>query len=486
MNKKWLIAILSVYILIRIYIASLSSYGFYHGWNEAWYSLIAKNYFNGNLWEQIPYQDGNPFSSAPPLFSYAVHGSFKILSISDLSARLVSIFSEIIAVVGVYILAKELYTDKTATIAAIIFIFIPWNVLWFGRVQTDPLMTALMTLGIALYVRAYRNDKSMLPFGITLGLAVFTKQPALAALLVILIWSYFEGIKKEAILRALFYFFVGLIPLLTWLSYYLVIGNTSFITHFIYGELTTRASPFSDLFKVVAVTLVGISPLIFLVFLYEIFKTKDFRKNPLIPWLLIFGIFILLRTPPSHEYYSLPLMPVIAIFAASGILRVTKSQNLILGILLLSTLLFSVFLLSYSGDIGYTATKDASVYFKQMENNPQDTFLVFTPDRYIPQMVWYANLTSPGYSKKQITGISDDLSSISIKDLQNISDKINATSVFLVVDDRQGFKKMMERTYEKVYETEYITNLPNVARFYTGETDSGNYYGQSLSIFKLK
>jgi hypothetical protein len=270
------------------------------------------------------------------------------------------------------------------------------------------------------------------------------------------------------------------------LSYYLVIGNTSFITHFIYGELTTRASPFSDLFKVVAVTLVGISPLIFLVFLYEIFKTKDFRKNPLIPWLLIFGIFILLRTPPSHEYYSLPLMPVIAIFAASGILRVTKSQNLILGILLLSTLLFSVFLLSYSGDIGYTATKDASVYFKQMENNPQDTFLVFTPDRYIPQMVWYANLTSPGYSKKQITGISDDLSSISIKDLQNISDKINATSVFLVVDDRQGFKKMMERTYEKVYETEYITNLPNVARFYTGETDSGNYYGQSLSIFKLK
>ncbi|MBU4491612.1 MAG: glycosyltransferase family 39 protein [Euryarchaeota archaeon] len=88
------------------------------------------------------------------------------------------------------------YDEKTASIAAIIFIFIPWNIMWFGRAQTDPLITALMTLAIALCVRAYKNGKSMLPFGIILGLAVFTKQPALAALPIVLIWSYFQGVKS--------------------------------------------------------------------------------------------------------------------------------------------------------------------------------------------------------------------------------------------------------------------------------------------------
>ncbi len=68
MKKRWLIAVIAAYIIARIYIATLSSYGFYHGWNEGWYSLIAKNYFSGSLWEQIAYTGGGPFSSAPPFF----------------------------------------------------------------------------------------------------------------------------------------------------------------------------------------------------------------------------------------------------------------------------------------------------------------------------------------------------------------------------------------------------------------------------------
>ncbi|MBU4374339.1 MAG: hypothetical protein KKD69_06545 [Euryarchaeota archaeon] len=50
MKKGWLIAVIAAYIIARIYIATLSSYGFYHGWNEGYYSLIAKNYFSGSLW----------------------------------------------------------------------------------------------------------------------------------------------------------------------------------------------------------------------------------------------------------------------------------------------------------------------------------------------------------------------------------------------------------------------------------------------------
>ncbi len=299
MKKRWLIAVVAVYIAVRIYIATLSSYGFYHGWNEGYYSLIAKNYFSESLWEQIAYKGGVPFSSAPPLFSYAVYASFKVFGVSDISTRFVSILSEVIAVLGVYMLARELYNDITANIAAIVFIFIPWNILWFGRAQTDPLMTALMTLAIALYVRAYRNDKSMLPFGITLGLAVFTKQPALAVLPIVLLWSYFQGVKRKQIFNAIACFFIGMIPLFIWLSYYAFSGNYDVIFNIIFGELAYRSEPFSDLSRVVLFTAAGISPLIIAAAAYQILKERNV-KNILAIWLLIYGVFVLVRTPLSQ------------------------------------------------------------------------------------------------------------------------------------------------------------------------------------------
>ena len=160
LNKNLLAIVLIglVYFAFRVYLASISSYGFYHGWNEAHYSNIAQNYFTHSLWYQLSLIGSPAFKSLPPLYSYAVYASFKIFGISDISARVISILSEIIAVLSVYLLARELYDEKTAALSSLIFLFIPWNILWFGRVQTDPLMTALMTAAIALYVYAYLNN----------------------------------------------------------------------------------------------------------------------------------------------------------------------------------------------------------------------------------------------------------------------------------------------------------------------------------------
>jgi len=483
LEKKWLIVAIAAYIVVRIYVATLSSYGFYHGWNEGWYSLIAKNYFSGSLWEQIAYGD-EPFSSVPPFFSYAVYASFKVLGISDINARLISILAEIIAVLGVYILAKELYYEKTASIAVLIFIFLPWNILWFGRVQTDPLMTALMTLAIALYVHAYKNDESMLPFGIIFGLAVFTKQPALAALPIVLMWSYFQGIKKMQILKAIFYSLLGLTPLFVWLLHYLIGGDVAFVSHFIYGELAHRSTPFSDIVKVSAITIVGISPLVLLTAFYEISKMKNYMISPLIIWLLFFGAFVLIRTPPSHEYYSLPLMPVFAIFAAKSTERFTRATlPLVVGVLLFSMIITSYVLLSYTGDIGYTATKDAGNYINMYtEQHPQDTLLVVTPSRYVPQMVWYANLTT---QNRQVYTISNNLATVAIADIEKIINTTNATAIFLVIDDREGLMERISDKYMLVYSSRYETWLPNIAGLYTKELQSASKFEQKLAVFRL-
>ncbi|MDD5474121.1 MAG: glycosyltransferase family 39 protein [Candidatus Methanoperedens sp.] len=455
MKKGWFIAVIAAYIVVRTYIATLSSYGYYHGWNEGYYSLIAKNYFSGSLWEQIAYPGGEPFSSAPPLFSYAVYVSFKIFGISDISARFVSILSEVIAVWGVYILARELYNEKTATIAAIIFIFIPWNVLWFGRAQTDPLMTALMTLAIALYVRAYKKDKSMLPFGITLGLAVFTKQPALAALPIVLLWSYFQGFKRKEVINAIVCFFVGMIPLLIWLSYYAFSGNYNVIFNIVLGELVHRSEPFSDLTRVVLFSAAGISPLVITAAAYQMFRERNV-KNILIIWILIYGAFVLIRTPPSHEYYSLPLMVPVAIVAGAGIDGISRVMNmksimlLLMLTILISTIPVTYFTLSYSGDAGYTATKEVGIFLRDyMDQYPDDEHLVLVQMKYSPQIAWYAGLGVTG--KREIYSTIDDVSEVYVEGIVNNSSK----KKILLVSDMVGVNMSILSGYERVLDSEY-------------------------------
>lgn len=500
MKKRWLIAIIAAYLIVRTYIATLSSYGFYHGWNEGHYSIVAKNYFSGSLWKQIIFT-GDTLFAVPPMFSYVVFASFRVFGISDISARLVSILSEVVAVLGVYILARELYSKKTADTAAVLFIFIPWNIVWFSRVQTDPLMVAFMTLAIALYVYAHKNNKSMMPFGIALGIGVFTKQPVLMVLPIVLIWSYFEGIKKEQIKKAAAWFLVGLLPLAVWLSYYLVSKDTASVSQLIYGELAYRSSPFSDSLKVTATTLFGLSPLLALAALYEIIKMVNRRVNPLIPWLVLYGFFVLVRTPPSHEYYSLPLTPVFAILTAKGAERFSKwsaakftaskrftepqINTFILLIIIITTLPFSYALLSYSGELGYTSTKDAGAYLNSyMDSHPQDTFYVITPSRYVPQVVWYSNLTMPGYSKRQVLGISNELGGLNTSYIESIA-PANAT-VFLVTDDREGFADKLGKRYERVFSSVYETRLPDVSGAYTGEGAKGEYFYQSIEVFRIR
>ncbi len=486
MKKRWLIAVIFCYIVVRLYIASCSSYGFYHGWNEGHYSLIAKNYFSGSLWEQITYPGGAPFNAVPPMFSYLVYASFKIFGISDITARLVSILSELIAILGVYILAKELYNEKTACIAAIIFISIPWNILWFGRAQTDPLMTALMTLAIALYVRAYKNDKSMLPFGITLGLAVFTKQPALAALPIVLIWSYFEGIKRKQIVNSLVCFLAGMVPLFVWLSHYLASGNTAFVSHFVYGELV-RSEPFSDIIRVVLFTAAGLSPLIIGTAAYRIFRERNI-KSILAIWLLIYGTFVLIRTPPSHEYYSLPLMAPVAIIASAGVinyserhLRWKNKESLSAILLVLVALPVSFMLLSYSGDLGYSGTLEAGEYLDgYFTRHPDERFLVITQVKYSPQITWYSNLTTNNRSNRELNLIGNVFS---VEDVQKAAATYNVSTVFLVTDE-MGFER--ELPYREVYEYAYITVIPDFLKTFSTKKDStGSRFELHLSIYML-
>lgn len=481
-----------LFFIARLYLATLSSYPFFQGWNEGHYSLIAKGYFEHSL--LIQERGGGINWAVPPFYSWIVFTFFKLFGISDISARLTSLLATVFAVPFVYLLAKELYDRNAAILSSLIFLFIPWVLQLSGRVQTDMVMTAFMTASIACLVYAYNQKRSFLLFGIFFGLALFTKQPSILILAILGVWIIFLRRERLEILkRSAIPVLVGFIPMLVYLMYHIANGGTSGIAQLVYGVALHRTPLFSNWENTLAGILVGISPFVLIFSFYEIYKSRNF-KNILVLWLLICGAFVLARTPPSHEYYIIPLAVPFAILASKGIFSFgdvfTSEQRsrkrlgiLVAVVVILSTIPVSYVFLSYTGDLGYTCTKDVVEYLNS--TGSRDKTLILTPDRYNPQLVWYSEASS---LNTEVSSLSNDLSSVSIAEFEDLSGSVNATKIFLVIDGRGGLEERMEAAgYEKVYTSYYWTKLPSLfSEIYTGEESKRKYFEQHLSVYELK
>jgi len=475
----------SVFFIVRLYIATLSSYPFFHGWNEGHYSLIAKGYFEHPL--LIPERDGIINWAVPPFYSWIVFAFFNIFGISDISARLTSIFAAVIATFSTYVLAKELYDKKIAALSSLLFVLIPWVVLLFGRVKTDMTMTAFMTASIACFVYACKRNRSFLPVGIFFGLALFTKQPSVLILAIIIVWLLLIN-EKRVLLKLVVPIAVGTFPILTYIVYHASSGNIQGVLQLVYGEAVYRTALFSDWRNTLAGLVVGISPLILIFASYEIYKSRNIRSI-LVIWLVVYGIFVLARTPPSHEYYVLPLAPPFAILSAKGIYRLREWNSLIVSseklvvlsavFVLFSAILVSLVFLQYTGDLGYMCTEDVVEYLK---NLGEDKVTILTPDRYAPQLEWYCEMKG---LDAEVVSLPNDLSLRRIQETIGLPDK---DRMFLVIDGRGGFEERLDYAgYKPTFISYYNTSLPSIfSSLYTGEKNRRKTFEQHLSVYEVK
>ncbi len=488
---------------------------------------------------------------------------FKLFGVSDLSARLTSILAALFAVPFVYILAKELYDRDVAVLSSLVFLLTPWVVLLSGRAQTDMLMTAFMVGSISCFVYAYNRKTSFMPFGILFGLALFTKQPSILILVIVVVWVILSGDLVKVSKKLPIPILIGLAPITVYALYHVINGSASGIMELIYGEAVYRTPLFSNYRNTLAGMLVGISPLVILFSFYEVLQNQRFCetrgallhavlrnrvprdrrglrfrqvcksgdwKNILVVWLVVYGLFVLARTPQSHEYYILPLSVPFAILSSKGVFSLKKATLsrlnskkrfgvLIAVLLLASTIPVSYVFLSYTGDLGYTCTEDVISYLSTERGTE---VLVLTPNRYERQLCWYSEVR--GGSGINIASITNDLSSVSVNDVVNVSEKAtlfhtvmelhsinmskkqcfldgcgisdsanisentSAPEVFLAIDDRGGLDAVLDQIgYEKTYSCTYRTALPSVfGSIYTGEESGSEYFEQCLYVYRLK
>jgi hypothetical protein len=151
-----------------------SPVGGFHAYNEAFYVLIAQNFFHSSLLSPTP--DGHGILlQHPPLYPYLVYAAFRIAGESVVAARLVSVVASLGLVLVGFLLGRELYGPPAGATAAVCLAVAPMSVLTGRNIQTDSTFVFLMTLGTLLYARAGRDAVRWMGSGLAFGLALFTK-----------------------------------------------------------------------------------------------------------------------------------------------------------------------------------------------------------------------------------------------------------------------------------------------------------------------
>jgi hypothetical protein len=151
-----------------------SPVGGFHAFNEAFYVLIAKNFFHGSLLAPTP--DGQEMLlQHPPLYPYLLLAAFRVAGVSVLAGRLVSVASSLGLVAVAFLLGRELFGVSAGTAAAVFLAVAPICVLTGRNIETDSTFVFLMALGVLLYARAIRTGRGWVSCGAAFGLAIFTK-----------------------------------------------------------------------------------------------------------------------------------------------------------------------------------------------------------------------------------------------------------------------------------------------------------------------
>lgn len=116
-----------------------------------------------------------------PLLTWLMYPFLRIFSDPLFAGRFVSVLSGVFAVIGIYLLSRELFGKKAAIISSVIYIFSPFALLYDRLALMDSLLAAFGIWSIymsILLVRKPKLDISLI-FGITVGLGMLTKSSAL-------------------------------------------------------------------------------------------------------------------------------------------------------------------------------------------------------------------------------------------------------------------------------------------------------------------
>ncbi|MBU1671054.1 MAG: glycosyltransferase family 39 protein [Actinobacteria bacterium] len=148
-------------------------------WDEAQLALTIRSFSAGqkDVWSSLA-------RIHPPFYLWLMSGVARLLSASGAIYRFFSVVFSFGTLAVTYLLARRLYGEKVALLAAFCLAVMPAALVMDTWVKQDPLADLLVVLAIFLFVR-----ENWVWAGIAFGIGMLTKETAVFALAVIFLYS---------------------------------------------------------------------------------------------------------------------------------------------------------------------------------------------------------------------------------------------------------------------------------------------------------
>ena len=212
---------------------------------EGRYAEIAREMVSSGNWITPQIDLGRPFWGKPPLSTWLTALSFKVLGISEFSARLPSLLLSLFALALVFLLVKRLTNTTIGLLGALILFSTGMFYLLAGGIMTDPALMATVTLSLISFALALLTPDKLhqrfwgWAFFAGLGLSLLAKGPVgwILTLMPIVLWVIWK--KQWHKVRVTLPWFSGTILTgVIALPWYIAaeIKTPGFLKYFIIGE----------------------------------------------------------------------------------------------------------------------------------------------------------------------------------------------------------------------------------------------------------
>lgn len=317
-----------------------------------------KRYLNADFWIVKPYLEH------PPIFGI-VAGSFALLNgasgMFDVTLdkiRPLGLIMGMFSIIVLFLLVKELYDEKTALIASLLYATIPTVVIGSRLVQNENFFIPVFLFCLFLTVKYLKNKNTKLIYiaGILCGLLVISKIPWIAAAVAIIAILFYKEKYKLAIKFGVIViaFFVG----------YLIYGfyfNSEIFLGLWQLQLQRYDLTYNSVFALFTDPYLTDRRYIdgwiyFGWFAFILLLIKNIKQNYIIVFGLLayLGIFIFaIPNEAGHGWYRYPFYPFLIISIALFI-KEYFNKNILLTFLFILLVGLSLIELSYGAKFGFS------------------------------------------------------------------------------------------------------------------------------------
>ncbi len=287
-------------------------------------------------------------SEIPPLTNWTRILFTEIFGLSVQSIRLASITFGLLSILLTFLIARLLYDEKTALLAAALLVISAWHILGTTAIAFDgAFLTFYYLLTIFCFLNYYssKNRLWLVLTGVSFGLAMLTKYNAILIIPILLVYSLLKRDSLKKILKD--YAIIGLAGIIVFAAF----PALSYATDFSYFITTLHhtkvfASQGLDLALLLIQYLlaaVWLGPLFIGLYLLSWFNRdkRDWLFHAWIAVVFIFFTFVVQDNFRPVERYFLVLLPALAILGSKTLLnfRFWKEKKILISSLAISFLM---------------------------------------------------------------------------------------------------------------------------------------------------